>query len=227
MNDTDRHRVIELDTELGPSRMHLAEAENPRALLLLGHGAGGGVESADLTALAETLPAQGISVARFEQPWRTAGKKVAPAPARLDVGFTAAMQWAEEYLDAHPGAELFLGGRSAGARVSCRAAAGDDRVRGVVCLAFPLHPPGRPEKSRLDELTGAGRPTMVLQGSKDTFGTADDLTGQVRRHRAVSVVTVPDCGHDFRPPKRSGTTAEDVAELVTSTTAGFIASLTG
>lgn len=226
MSRGGRESVIDLATDLGPARMHLAAATEPPALLMLGHGAGGGVDSADLIALAETLPDRGISVARFEQPWRTAGKKVAPAPARLDVGWAAAMAWAGEYLDDHAGAALFLGGRSAGARVACRAAA-DARVRGLVCLAFPLHPPGKPEKSRLDELTGADRPTLVLQGSKDTFGTADDLTGQVAGRHQIEVVTVPDCGHDFRPPKRSDTTAEDVAALVTARTGEFILASAG
>lgn len=231
-DDSRGGTVIDLTTELGTARMHLAEADHPVALLMLGHGAGGGVESADLTALAESLPAKGISVARFEQPWRTAGKKVAPAPPRLDLGWKAAMDWAGDHLIEHPGASLFLGGRSAGARVSCRAAAGQDaadghRVRGVVCLAFPLHPPGKPESSRLHELLGAPCPTLVLQGSKDTFGTAEDLAGQVAGHDRIDVVTVPDCGHDFRPPKRADTTAEDVAALVTTRTATFLTGLVG
>lgn len=220
--------VIDLTTELGPARMHLAEADQPVALLMLGHGAGGGVESVDLTALAESLPARGISVARFEQPWRTAGKKVAPAPPRLDTGWNAAMAWAADHLAEHPGVPLFLGGRSAGARVACRAAAGRDAdhpVRGVVCLAFPLHPPGKPESSRLHELLGAQCPTLVLQGGKDTFGTAEDLAGQVAEHDQIDVVTVPDCGHVFRPPKRADTTAEDVAALVTTRTATFLTGL--
>lgn len=217
--------IVELNTELGPARMVVAAAAQPRSLLMLGHGAGGGVDSDDLTALARALPLAGITVARFEQPWRTAGKRVAPAPARLDVGWAAAMQWAER--SPWSGLPLFLGGRSAGARVACRSAAesAGDRISGVLCLAFPVHPPGKPEKTRLPELLSAGRPTLVLQGSKDTFGSAEQLRQEVGQQGSITVTTVPDVGHDFRPPKSSPVTAADIADLVTGQTKGFVAGL--
>ncbi|WP_174257754.1 alpha/beta family hydrolase [Phytoactinopolyspora alkaliphila] len=148
-------------TPTGPAKLWMDEAPEPRLRLLLGHGAGGGPEARDLAALARELPEHGVSVLRFEQPWRIAGKKIAPRPALLDEAWLAIPVPAD--------LPLVVGGRSSGARVACRTATAMG-ASGVVALAFPLHPPGKPEKSRLDELTGAGVPTLVVQGERDSFG---------------------------------------------------------
>jgi predicted alpha/beta-hydrolase family hydrolase len=152
-----------------------------RLRLVLGHGAGGTLStvSADLAALADGLPATGVRVLLVDQPWRVAGRRVAPAPARLDEAWCAV-------LDALPrDLPLVAGGRSAGARVACRTAASTGAV-GVVALAFPLHPPGRPETSREAELLGSGVPTLVVQGRRDAFGRPDELPQAPR----VTVVAV-------------------------------------
>ncbi|MDO5500171.1 MAG: hydrolase, partial [Propionibacteriaceae bacterium] len=141
-------RIDDVATELGPARMFGAVPTDPAWVLLLGHGAGGGVDAPDLKALTR-LSDDAVAVLRFEQPWRTAGKRVAPAPARLDLGWLAARAYAQERFPALP---LRLGGRSAGARVACRSAAGDPAgVAGVIALSFPLHPPGKPAASRATE----------------------------------------------------------------------------
>jgi uncharacterized protein len=120
-------------------------------------------------------------VAQVEQPYLVAGRR-SPAPARqLDAAWTAAV----EHLR---GAELgdlplVTGGRSAGARVACRTAAQTGSVA-VLCLAFPVHPPGRPEKARLDELDGVEVPVLVVQGDSDPFGMPPPAPGR-------QVVTVP------------------------------------
>jgi uncharacterized protein len=137
------------------------------AALVLGHGAGGGVESPDLVGATEAARSAGISVALVEQPYRVAGRR-APAPAnQLDAAWIDVVS----QLRSGPlkGLPLLTGGRSAGARVACRTAAETDSV-GVLCLAFPLHPPGRPEKSRLPELDAVKVPTLVVQGESDPFG---------------------------------------------------------
>lgn len=115
-----------------------------RALVILGHGAGGGVEAADLQALAAALPAHGVEVLLVEQPWRVAGKRIAPAPKTLDIAWRAVLGHVK---DDDPTVPLIVGGRSAGARVACRTGS-DTGARGVIALAFPLYPPGKPEKSR-------------------------------------------------------------------------------
>jgi len=160
--------VREVATPLGPAHVHASEPDGAvRGTLVLGGGAGGGVDAADLVAVAGAGCAAGWRVLRVEQPWRVAGKRIAPAPARLDEGWTAVLGTLRD--DAALTGPLVLGGRSAGARVACRTASAE-RAAGVLALAFPLHPPGRPEKSRAAELALAGVPLLVVQGATDAFG---------------------------------------------------------
>lgn len=155
-----------IDTSAGQARAHLLGAQEPRGLLMLGHGAGGGVQAPDLVTTAEVALARGWAVALIEQPYRVAGRR-APAPARqLD----AAWRQVATHLGEGRYAELPLvvGGRSSGARVACRTA-GDVRAIGVLCLAFPLNPP-KDRPSRLPELAGVEAPVLVVQGERDQFG---------------------------------------------------------
>lgn len=192
-------------TGQGPGRWVLHAPVAPVALLLLGHGAGGGIEAADLTALARRLPARGVAVARFEQPWRTAGRKVAVAPPRLDEAWLAAVPVVRAVV---PDVPLVVGGRSAGARVACRTA-GVLGAAGVLALAFPLHPPGR-DTSRLAELLTPDVPRVVVQGERDAFGGAVELGDALAADGAdgdVEVHPMPGAGHDLRPSKASGVDA--------------------
>ena len=149
--------MIEIETPHGPARAHLQPAEEPRGLLILGHGAGGGVGAPDLTAAAETAVAAGVSVALIEQPYRVAGRR-SPAPAhQLDAAWTAVVAAVRGDVP------VLCGGRSSGARVACRTAAATGAA-GVLCLAFPLHPPGRPEKTRLGELEAVRVPVLDRPG---------------------------------------------------------------
>ena len=153
-----------VDTPHGPAHVHLHDAADPAGWLVLGHGAGGGVGAPDLKAATVAAIAAGVTVALVEQPYRVAGRK-SPAPARqLDVAWTAVV----EQLPVG-GVPLIVGGRSSGARVACRTAAATGAAA-VLCLAFPDHPPGRPEKSRLDELDALEVPALVVQGESDPFG---------------------------------------------------------
>ncbi|HEX4692478.1 MAG TPA: alpha/beta family hydrolase [Solirubrobacteraceae bacterium] len=162
--------AIELDTPHGTARAHLHGAGEPRAALLLGHGAGGGVAAPDLLAATEAALAQQVSVALVEQPYRVAGRRSAAPAHQLDTTWTAV---AEQLRDGPlAGLPLLAGGRSAGARVACRTAGAVGAI-GVLCLAFPLHPPARAgaeRKTRLPELEAAGVPVLVVQGQNDRFG---------------------------------------------------------
>jgi predicted alpha/beta-hydrolase family hydrolase len=159
--------MLELETPHGLARVHLQPVESPRAALVLGHGAGGGVSSPDLVGAAEAARGAGLSVALVEQPYRVAGRR-APAPAKqLDEAWVAVVSQLFE------GLPLIVGGRSLGARVACRTAE-DVGAVAVLCLAFPVHPPGRPEKSRLAELDAVNVPTLVVQGESDPFGMPPD-----------------------------------------------------
>ncbi|NEE02569.1 alpha/beta hydrolase family protein [Phytoactinopolyspora halotolerans] len=182
-----RQRVVE--TPNGPARLWFDEPAEPRLRLVLGHGAGGGVEARDLAALAERLPESGIEVVRVEQPWRVAGKKVAPRPAVLDDAWRSVVDGLPRDVP------LVVGGRSAGARVACRTHT-DVAAVAVVALAFPLHPPGKPERSRLDELTGVTVPVLVVQGDRDTFGTPAEFPDG-----AWYVTPVPHADHGMAVPK--------------------------
>jgi predicted alpha/beta-hydrolase family hydrolase len=159
--------TLEIETPHGPARVHLHTADEPRAALVLGHGAGGGVESRDLVAVTEVAQAEGVSVALVEQPYRVAGRRAPAPPARLDEAWTAVL----DHLRAGELGDLplIVGGRSLSARVACRTAGATGAIA-VLCLAFPVHPPGRPEKSRLEELEAVTLPTLVVQGESDPFG---------------------------------------------------------
>ena len=163
--------MVEVETPHGRANAHLHLADEPRAALVLGHGAGGGVAAPDLVAATAAARSEGVSVALVEQPYRVAGRR-SPAPARqLDAAWTAVV----DHLLAGElsGLPLVVGGRSAGARVACRTAAATGAI-GVLCLAFPLQPPrrsgGAPTQSRLDELDELAVPTLVVQGTRDRFG---------------------------------------------------------
>ena len=161
--------AVEIDTPHGPARVHLHSVDKPKAALVLGHGAGGGVTSGDLAATTEAGLEEGVTVALVEQPYRVAGRR-SPAPAhQLDAAWTAVL----DHLRAGElkGLPLIVGGRSLGARVACRTAEASGAV-GVLCLAFPLQPPRRTASapSRLHELDEVTVPTLVVQGARDPFG---------------------------------------------------------
>lgn len=158
---------FQVPTPHGPARVELHCAPEGRAALLLGHGAGGGIDAPDLVAAARAAREAGLHVALVEQPYRVAGRRV-PAPARqLDAAWLAVVDaLGERFFDDLP---LVFGGRSSGARVACRTA-NEGQAVAVLCLAFPVHPRGRPEKDRMDELRAVEVPVLVVQGERDPFG---------------------------------------------------------
>jgi len=171
-----RKSVKEIDTPVGMARAHFWRPPHPCGALVLGHGAGGSSWSGDLQALT-SLTAHGWLVVLVEQPWRVAGRKVATPPAQLDVAWLAVMAALTSGRGGLP-RPWVVGGRSSGARVACRTA-GAVRADGVLALSFPLHPPGRPEKSRAVEalmVTDAGTPLAVIQGEKDPFGSPPEVS---------------------------------------------------
>ncbi|RMB87492.1 alpha/beta family hydrolase [Streptomyces shenzhenensis] len=203
-----------IGTDAGDARITWHPARRPRFVLAVGHGAGGGIEARDLRALAAALPAHGVTVALVEQPWRVAGRKVAPAPKTLDTGWRGV--WPA--LTA-PGLPVISGGRSAGARVACRTAH-ELGAHAVLALSFPLHPPGKPEKSRAAELLGAGVPTLVVQGGNDPFGRPDEFPAGAYR-----LVEVAHGDHGLAVPKRAEIGQERALEIVTDGVAEWVASL--
>ena len=177
-----RSKVLEVETPHGKARAHLQQVSAARAALVLGHGAGGGVESRDLSATRDVAVDVGVTVVLVEQPYRVAGRR-SPAPAaQLDAAWAAVVGSLSKKRLA--GLPLLVGGRSAGARVACRTAAATGAA-GVLCLAFPLVPPRRSgaPQSRLPELDAVSVPTLVVQGENDRFGVPP-----AGAHRTVVVV---------------------------------------
>ena len=193
-----------IETDAGTARITWHQAKKARLVLAVSHGAGGGIEARDLQALAAVLPGHGVTVALVEQPWRVAGKKVAPAPKTLDVGWRGI--WPAV---AKPGLPVISGGRSAGARVACRTAT-ELGAAAVLALSFPLHPPGKPEKSRAGELLGAGVPTLVVQGGNDPFGKPAEFP-----NGDFELVEVPYGDHGFAVPKRAEIGQDEALEIIT------------
>jgi predicted alpha/beta-hydrolase family hydrolase len=200
--------VRSVDTPHGEGRLHVRRAHRPIATLLLSHGAGGGVEARDLVALAAALPAQGVSVLLLEQPWRVAGRRIATPPASLDAGLRAAAA------ATRPRTPLVVGGRSAGARSAARCAGS---LGAVACLAlsFPLHPPGRPEKSRADELAGAGVPVLVVQGERDPMGRPEEFPADLPD---LDMAVVPAADHGLKVPARAPLSQDEAMEIVVEST---------
>lgn len=203
-----------VETEAGPARITWHTAEKARLVLAVSHGAGGGIEARDLKALAAALPAHGVTVARVEQPWRVAGKKLAPAPKTLDLGWRGIWPALAE-----PGLPVVSGGRSAGARVACRTAT-ELGAHAVLALSFPLHPPGKPEKSRATELLGSGVPTLVVQGGNDPFGNPGEFP-----EGPYELVEVPHGDHGFAVPKRAEITQEEAVAVITDAVVEWTGSL--
>jgi hypothetical protein len=192
-------------TPQGDARLVVRRAKRPIATLVLTHGAGGGIDAPDLVRLARTLPQQEVSVTLVEMPWRVQGKKLAPRPEVIDEAFVAVMN------SMRMRSPLIIGGRSAGARSACRIAR-TVGAKGVLALSFPLHPPGRPEKSRLPELLGARVPVLVVQGERDPFGAPGEFPS------GVDLAVVPAADHGMHVPKAAGISQEDAHAVVLEAT---------
>ncbi|MFI7444587.1 alpha/beta hydrolase family protein [Nonomuraea indica] len=185
---------MEVMTPRGPARVDVDEAKRPRMLLVLTHGSAGTVDAPDLLAVRDAALGVGASVARVTQPFRLAGGRAPGPAARQDEAWGAVLG---ELRARWPGLPLVQGGRSNGARVACRTAR-DVGATAVVALAFPLHPPGRPERSRADELRGAGVDVLVVNGDRDPFGVPDAAD-------AARLVVLPGEGHELKKdPARVG-----------------------
>jgi predicted alpha/beta-hydrolase family hydrolase len=177
---------MEIVTAHGPAEVTLDEAGDPAFLLVLTHGSNGGVEADDLLAVRAVALGLGGAVARVMQPFRMAGLR-APGPAvKQDEAWLEIIKLLRDRFGDVP---LVQGGRSNGARVACRTARAAGAA-GVVALAFPLHPPGRPEKSRADELRSAGVEVLVVNGDRDPFGIPEAAD-------AAEVVVLPGERHDL------------------------------
>jgi predicted alpha/beta-hydrolase family hydrolase len=157
---------VEILTSSGTARADIDECPEPGFLLALTHGAGAAPDSADLLAARDAARALGGVVARVTQPYRVRGARAPGSAARQDAAWLEVIDALRRRFGDLP---LAQGGRSNGARLACRTAR-EAGARAVVALAFPLHPPGRPDRSRAGELRRAGVPVLVVNGDRDPFG---------------------------------------------------------
>ncbi|GAA3446801.1 alpha/beta hydrolase [Planomonospora venezuelensis] len=181
-------------TPHGPARVEIDRPRDPRFLLVLTHGSAGGLDAPDLLAVREAVLEAGGAVAGVTQPFRLRGARAPGSAVKQDEAWVAVV---EEIRRGHPGLPLAQGGRSNGARVACRTALAAG-AEAVVALAFPLHPPGRPERSRAQELRGAGVDVLVVNGDRDPFGVPEAAD-------AARLVVLAGEGHDLKKdPVRVG-----------------------
>ncbi|MEV4473522.1 alpha/beta family hydrolase [Nonomuraea sp. NPDC049504] len=193
---------MQVMTPRGPALAEIDEAGDPRLLLVLTHGSAGTVDAPDLLAVRAAALEAGATVVRVTQAFRVAGARAPGSPARQDEAWEVVLDELRKRL---PDLPLVQGGRSNGARVACRTAEAVGAAA-VVALAFPLHPPGKPERSRADELRAAGVDVLVVNGDRDPFGVPDAAD-------ATRLVVLPGEGHDLkRDPARVG---EIVAQWIT------------
>jgi predicted alpha/beta-hydrolase family hydrolase len=176
--------------------------KNATLTLALAHGAGAPMDSPFMNDVAKGVAEGGYRVARFEFPYmrvrRSGGRSGAP-----DRPSVLRDTWLEAVGEL--GAErLVVGGKSLGGRIASLVA-DEAGVRGLICFGYPFHPPGKPERLRTAHLAALSTPALVLQGTRDPFGTPDDLAGY-RLSPALRVVWVPDGDHSFKPRAKSGRT---------------------
>jgi uncharacterized protein len=187
---------------------------------LFAHGAGAPMDSPFMQRVAESVAAAGVRVIRFEFPYmqrrRESGKGGAPDPPRILMqSFRDAIE------EVGGGSRLVIGGKSMGGRIASMVA-DDEAVLGVVCLGYPFHPPGKPEKTRTQHLENLRTPMLILQGTRDTFGLQEEV-GSYKLSSAIRIEWIEDGDHSFKPRARSGRTEGDNVRAAIAMVTEFIA----
>ena len=184
--------------------------ENAAVTILLAHGAGGAMDSASMTAIAEALAVEGLRIVRFEFSYMAARRSGLRKPPPWAETLIPEYQAAIDQLDAK--GKLIIGGKSMGGRIASMIA--DDlyaehRIAGLVCLGYPFHPIGKPEQLRTAHLADMKTPMLIVQGTRDPFGTSDEVATYTLS-KAIDILWLPDGDHDLKPRQRvSGFTAKD------------------
>ena len=187
--------------------------------LVLAHGAGAAMDTPFMTGIARSVAGEGIRVVRFEFPYmerrRADGKRRPPdrLPALRE-------RWLDVVAQLGDPAELVIGGKSMGGRVASLVA-DEAGVRGLVCLGYPFHPPGRPDKLRTGHLMTLGTPALIIQGRRDPFGKPEEVEGY-GLPGTVRLCWLPDGDHSFRPRARSGVSEEQNLAQAVAAVAEFV-----
>ncbi len=199
--------------------MFLTDGPDKAPTLILAHGAGGAMDTSWMNDIARGLAERGVRVIRFEFPYmaaRRTGKK-SGAPDRQDVLLDS---WRE--VVRRTGSDVFIGGKSMGGRMASMVA-DELSVRGLVCLGYPFHPPGAPEKTRTKHLESLQTKTLIVQGERDPFGTAEDVAGY-KLSKSIHIEWLADGDHSFKPRKQSGFTNAQHMKRAADLVAAFVLS---
>jgi predicted alpha/beta-hydrolase family hydrolase len=213
--------VLVIEAEAAPDLLIEGPDDAP-VTLVLAHGAGGPMDSPFMTTVATGIARAGARVVRFEFPYmrarREGGRRAAPDPEPA-----LRQSWHDVLARLGGGARLVIGGKSLGGRIASLVA-DVVGVRGLVCLGYPFHPPGQPARLRTAHLEGLSTPTLIVQGTRDAFGSREEVLGY-RLSSRIRLAWIGGGDHSFKPPARSGRTeAENLAEAVTRVTE-FLAAL--
>ena len=190
--------------------------------VVLAHGAGAPMDSPFLNIMARGLAAEGLRVARFEFPYMRARREQGKrgAPDREPVLRAA---WLAAVAELGGGERLVIGGKSMGGRFASMVA-DEAGARALVCLGYPFHPPGQPEKLRVAHLEHLKTPALIIQGTRDPFGTREEVV-TYKLAKAIKILWLEDGDHDLRPRKASGRTEAANREEAVGVVAAFVASL--
>ena len=210
-------RVTSPDGTALPVRV--ARGRHDTTTLILAHGAGTGMGHPSLVRVQDGLAERGTTVVTFDFPYRARGRG---APDRMPV-LVAAFDAVIDAVRGDVPDRLLLGGRSMGGRVASHVAAAGRAMAGLVFLAFPLHPPGKPGTSRAAHLAAIRAPMLFVQGTRDTFARADLLASVLADLPSATLHAIPEADHGFHVPKRTGRTDAAVLDEVIATVAGWIA----
>lgn len=192
------------------------------ATLLLAHGAGAPMDSGWMTAMAERLGKRGIRVARFEFGYMAArreGLRPPPSPANKLIG-----EYVGAIANVKRTGKLFIGGKSLGGRMASMIAQKQfeqGAIAGLVCLGYPFHPPGQPQKLRTDHLTPMTVPSIVCQGERDPFGTQDEVASYPLP-ASMRIEWLTDGDHDLKPRKASGASFDGNLDITADAVRDFI-----
>jgi uncharacterized protein len=206
----------------GRVNLSVYSTASPFAALILAPGAGGGQRSSFIVAAAQAFVARGIATATFDFPYVTEGRKVPDRPVVLEATWEAAIEEARASA-AFEGLPLFVGGKSMGGRIASQVVAQEDAgIAGLIFLGYPLHPPGKPQERRDSHLPAIAVPMLFVQGSRDLFGTADEIRAVMPRlHRTAQLLEIPGGDHSFKVPAKAGKPA-DVLQSIYDAVAEFM-----
>lgn len=202
--------------------------EEARTTILLGHGAGAPMDSASMNATAKALAAAGFRVARFEFGYmaarRSGARNPPPRAETLNPEFIAAV----DALGSTAG-PLVIGGKSMGGRVASMVADelyAASRIAGLLCLGYPFHPPGRPTQLRTKHLADIRTPTLIVQGTRDEFGTREEVPGYALS-KAIEILWLEDGDHDLKPRKSiSGFSTADHLKTMADSVSAWVTRIT-